>query len=430
MQRRYKALVLAHSSAASKTAAGIRGLRSGASFAATQAAWRFFSNPRITLPQLCAPLIETARAAVAHTCSQRLLVALDWTRLDFAEHESKSDRIVLQNRHDLGYKLLTALALSDRAGEPLAPLCMELKASDGLHSTRQERVLDAPSTLDGLTPVMSHLEALQMGRPITYIIDREGDSVAHLRAWDLRGWSFLIRARENPRVVYQGVEMSVKEVARRVALRFARAVQFNAADAQQFVGETTVLIERPASQHRTVHGTRQRKYIPGAPITLRLVLSEVRDAAGKVLAQWLLLTNLPPEIDAATVALWYYWRWRIESYHKLLKSAGQQVESWLQDDAAALLRRLLVSAMACVTVWQLARDESAEATEFRAVLVRLSGRLMKRGKQQRGFTEPALLAGLGVLIPMLQLLEEKSVEELRHLAHTVLPEDWLTSNSG
>jgi len=55
--------------------------------------------------------------------------------------------------------------------------------------------------------------------------------------------------------------------------------------------------------------------------------------------------------DAATVARWYYWRWRIESYHKLLKGAGQQVEQWQQESAAALARRLLVAAMAWTAAW-------------------------------------------------------------------------------
>jgi hypothetical protein len=53
--------------------------------------------------------------------------------------------------------------------------------------------------------------------------------------------------------------------------------------------------------------------------------------------------------------LWYYWRWRIECYHKLLKSAGQRVEQWQQESAAAVARRLAVSAMSAVVVWHLAR---------------------------------------------------------------------------
>ena len=142
-----------------------------------------------------------------------------------------------------------------------------------------------------------------------------------------------------------------------------------------------------------------------------------------------MLTNLPASeaADAATVALWYYWRWRIESYHKLLKGAGQQVEHWQQETPAALARRLLVAAMACVVVWRLARDERPQAAAMRDVLVRLSGRQMKRGRdratgaRRRRFTEPALLAGLGVLLPMLELLERHDVAELRAMAEAALP---------
>lgn len=412
----------AHSSVAAQAAAGVRGLReAGTAFAATQAAWRFYSNPRITQPQLAAPLIDAARDGIAQLCSCRVLVPLDWTRLDYGKHTAKRDRIVLQNRHDLGYKLLTALALSDRAGEPLAPVCLELKAADGVHSTRGEDVFAAPSTLDGLAPVMAHVAALGFAHPPTFIVDREGDSVEHFREWQKKGFEFLVRARENPRVIDGGEERSLKQAAERVQLQHIGEITYDGVVARQFAGESAVTLERAASRHRTINGRRRKTVLDGAPLALRLVVSEIRDASGQPLAQWLLLTNLPPEFDAARVALWYYWRWRIESYHKLLKGAGQQVEEWLQDDAAALLRRLLVSAMSCVTVWQLAREESPAAEELRTLLVRLSGRLMKRGKKAKAFTAPALLAGLGVLIPMLELLEERSVEELKALVKQLLP---------
>ena len=63
-----------------------------------------------------------------------------------------------------------------------------------------------------------------------------------------------------------------------------------------------------------------------------------------MLARWLLLTNVPAALaDAATIARWYYFRWRIESMHKLLKSAGWQLESWLQRDGQRLLIKLLLA---------------------------------------------------------------------------------------
>lgn len=152
------------------------------------------------------------------------------------------------------------------------------------------------------------------------------------------------------------------------------------------------------------------------------MVSEVRQVGtGKLLARWFLLNNLPGQVKASRVALWYYWRWRIESYHKLLKGAGQEVECWQQETAQALARRLVVSAMACVVVWQLARQDTPKAQQLRQVLVRLSGRQLNAQAKSRGYTEPALLAGLGVLIPMLDLLEHSDVEKLRRLASDVLP---------
>ena len=77
------------------------------------------------------------------------------------------------------------------------------------------------------------------------------------------------------------------------------------------------MLHRPGKRN----AGRRSVEIPGPPLPLRLVVAEVRDLKGRVLARWLLLTNVPAELaDAATVARWYYFRWRIESLHKLLKS--------------------------------------------------------------------------------------------------------------
>jgi IS4 transposase len=76
-----------------------------------------------------------------------------------------------------------------------------------------------------------------------------------------------------------------------------------------------------------------------------------------VLAEWLLLTNVTA-VNAATITLWYYWRWQIECFFKLLKQAGHHLESWQQESAAAIAKRLLVVSMACAKVWAIAADKS------------------------------------------------------------------------
>lgn len=423
--------MVSHLSAAQSVAAGLRrppGLEDP--FAATQAAWRFYANPRVSLAQLIGPPLARAAEGVARDCGAYALVALDWCPLHFGGHASKGDRVPLAHDRDLGYELLTALAIGDRDGAPIAPLCLELRAADGVHSTRGGRPLPARSSLDALTPVMGHVADLGLARTPVFVIDREADSVGHYRRWDRAGHLFVVRADDRPRVVYEGEQLPLGEVADRLkrgaggrAFAEARRVEFRGAPARQFVAETTVVLRRPARTHRVDRrtGRAAHRNVRGRPLALRLVVGEVRDGAGAVLARWLLLTNLPATVAAATVALWYYWRWRVEGYHKLLKGAGQQVECWQQETAAAVARRLCVAAMACVVVWRLARDRRPEAAPVRDLLVRLSGRQMKRGRGARDFTEPALLAGLGVLVPMLDLLERHDADDLRAMARAVLP---------
>ncbi|MGG2141057.1 hypothetical protein [Symbiopectobacterium sp. RP] len=106
------------------------------------------------------------------------------------------------------------------------------------------------------------------------------------------------------------------------------------------------------------------------------------DTHGKFIGRWTLLTNVSNDLTSAEVARWYYWRWGIESFFKLLKGAGHDVEKWLERSAGALLRRLLIASMACVLVWRLQRAEGDDNAAARQLICRLSGRQQKRGRKE------------------------------------------------
>jgi hypothetical protein len=418
--RRYHQLVMAHLPPVQLLAAGLRpppSLKSPMS--AAQAAWRFFSNDRLGLPDLAAPLLACAAADVPAACKSWVPVILDWCSLHFSGHASKRDRIALKGHGGRGYELLDALAISDRDGSPVAPLCFELRAADGIHTTRASRPLTALSVLDGLTPVLDHIAALGLARPPVFIIDREADSVAHYRAWDAGGHRFVIRANDARLIMHEEKQKRLGEVTAGLSFSLQGRVKYRGKTATQHVAQTRVVLHRPARSNRIDPATGRKKHrdIEGEPLPLRLVVSEVR-GGGRVLARWLLLTNLV-EVEAGEIAQWYYWRWRIETYHKLFKSAGQHMEGWQQETAGALARRMLVAAMSAVIVWRLAREEGEQADRMRELLVRLSGRLMKWGTK---FTEPALMAGLGILLPMLDLMANFDLQDLQRLAKTTLPQ--------
>lgn len=116
-----------------------------------------------------------------------------------------------------------------------------------------------------------------------------------------------------------------------------------------WAAETEVILDRPAKKN--VKDCRYR--VPGRALPLRAVFVEIRTKDGERLAHWMLLSNVPVEwAGTEKLAICYYWRWKIESYFKLLKSHGHQIEQWQQATGEAIARRLLIAAMACVVVWR------------------------------------------------------------------------------
>jgi len=413
-------LVESHAQASQALASGIHAVPEvSTSFAASQGAYRFFQNERVTLRALAQPLIETARMEVATACSRWCLIVHDWSQLMYSEHQTKPDRVKLSSRNvPEGYELFTQLAVSDQNGSPLAPVAMSLRAADGIHSTRTTRLLEPLSPLDEIAPAMKHTEQLALGKPLVHIIDAEADSIAHFRDWSKMGCVFLVRA-DDRLVEWQGEEQKCSAILGQLqeqqSLVWTRKVEYHGKPAEQYVAEVPVRLLRPGQRNRPEAGDRQR--IPGPPLPLRLVFSEVRDETGKVLAVWRLLTNLPEDVDSSTIALWYYWRWQIEKFFKLLKSAGSNAEAWQQTTAHAIAARLLIASMACVVVWRLARSEHPQADEARKLLVRLSGRQTKRSKP---YTMPAMLAGLWTLLAMLEVLNHYTVNDIQSLGHLIL----------
>jgi hypothetical protein len=394
-------------------AAGIASLPStSSSYAATQAAWRFFNNDRIGLPALVEPLREAARDRVTQVRSPFVLLVHDWSKLA-CPHANKRDRVRLSHEHDVGYDLTTALLVSPDDGSPLAPMEIHLRTAEGVHSTRESASRHRPH-LEQILPTMTASLAWHLPRPIVHVIDREADSVDHFRRWDRHKQHFLVRG-DDRNVKWNGESLLLSTLRRRLRrkgqFRDVGPAEYRGQAARLWTVETDVVLYRPAKKSK--NGQKYQK--PGRPLTLRCVFVQVRDDADKVLADWILLTNTPREwATTEHLARCYYWRWRIESFFKLLKSHGQQMEQWLQESGIALARRLLVAAMACVVVWQLQADDSPQALEFKTILVRLSGRQTKRG---RPHTAPALLAGLHSLLAMLALLEHYDLKQLKSLAN-------------
>ena len=341
------------------------------------------------MQKLQEPLTASACDGISKYCNRYALCVHDWSHLSY-KHRNKSDTYEITHKTDIGYDLQTSLIVSDISGLPIAPVAQRLVSIDGSYATYDKSslpTLPVKHHLDEVSDCIEYLDQQNFGKQLVHMIDREGDSIKHIRQWETYPSLWLVRAKDNPKVDYDGNSLNCKAVAQALTFTQTRQVNYHGKIYWQWVAETIVTLSRPAIPSRK---KAPNKPVIGVPVQAKLVVSRVISDEGEILAEWLLLTNVMDE-NAATVALWYYWRWKIESFFKLLKSAGHHLESWQQESASAIAKRLLVTSMACVTIWEIAADNSEEAIELKRFLVKLSGRQMRHKTE---FTNPSLLAGL------------------------------------
>ena len=387
----------------------------------TQATWRFYGNKRVTPIALVKPLHDFAKQQINN--DQYVLAAVDWSKLDYKKHTSKTDIVQLTHAHDVGYELTTQLLISAVHGGPIAPIQMHLKTANGYLSTAETAPPAEEHRLEQVTPLMRDAAKMGFSPKIVHLIDREGDSVFLYRQWDEEDFLFLVRC-DDRLVRYQNRLLKCSDVAALLdkAGEFvqSRSVLIKGMPAIQYVAEAKIVLDRPT--RRKVSG--RVVTIHGKALTLRLVITRVVDpVSGEVLSTWYMLTNVPSDVSAEQIALWYYWRWEIESYFKLMKSGGQQLEHWQQESGLAVLKRMLVASMACAVVWSLQANGDAESEAFKLVLVRLSGKRLKRGSPP---TAGVLLSGLFVWLQMIDFIAHidadlTKIEQLKTKFNKLLP---------
>lgn len=414
LTKRYDELVMGHSNGLPALAAGMKALpRSDKAFAQTQALWRFLSNDRVRPVDLIKPLLALAHEGCRDDCDDYALVMHDWSRLNYMHHHSKADRLQMTHRGDIGYELQSSLLVTDRDGAPICTPAQNLATKDGVLSTRAEEVLAPEKHLHELTQRITWLEQQSFAKPLVHIVDREADSVAHLRQWQADGRRWLVRVKAGSTASYKGQSRPLSQIGSELSYSETRKVDYKGKPAIQWVGEAAVVLTRQAQPFTKDKADRKTLRKSGEPLPARLIVSRILGEDGHLLAEWYLLGNLEPQVASERLALWYYWRWRIESYFKLLKGGGHQLENWQQESGEAVFKRLLIASQACAVSWRLMRAEGEFAEQTRDFLVRLSGRQMKRSQP---VTASALLAGLYMLLAMCETLEQYTPQELAGFA--------------
>ena len=384
---------------------------------------RFFNNPKVTSKDLFEPIVKYLKDEIVNQCNKFVLAMSDWSHLDYKKYTSKSE-LKSENRKNtcmkIGYDLQSTIAVSDISGEPIAPMVHNLKTATNVYSTYNDNIDIKLTHLEELGQRTKHINSTfkTNDKQIVHIVDRESDSIAFMRDLDENNILFVLRGKNNSKVqIYDkdldtNIDIKQSELADTLSLGTeVKKIKYKKKMVTIYANECDIKITRDATKMIVNNdGKKKLSKTPGVSVKARFIVERLVDDNNEIVATWLLLSNIyDSSIKVETLATWYYYRWKIESYFKLLKSSGFNLEEWQQRDPEALFKRLLVVSQSCMLVWKIANDNSANALKIREILINLSGKQIQRGVD---FTYPALLQGLENYLITIDMLTQFSVDDI------------------
>jgi hypothetical protein len=316
-------------------------------WAAAEAAYRFWDNPRVDPGDLVAC---QARGAVDRLPGEGPILAIqDTTALDFTGHPATEGLGYVTRAAGRGL-LAHAVLLADDRGVPPGLVHQAVWARDPAH--RGKRVLcdDKPTaekeTRRWLEALAATEAALPEGRALITVADREAHFYDLLAARRRAGSHLLIRALPRRRVRGGGLlgdAVRAAPVDRVIAVELPRADDRPARAATIALRHAALALRPPAN----------RPDLAGRPdLPVAVILAEERGAPeGAEPICWYPVTTaaVADADDAERAVRRYARRWLIERFHYVLKS-GCRVER-LQLGSADRLRR--APATYALVAWRL-----------------------------------------------------------------------------
>jgi len=331
-------------------------------WANTKAAYRFLSNDNVDEQAILAGHFQATRDR-AQACAGPLLILQDTT--EFSYKRDKPELIgfkgITHSRRDeagrprphttCGILMHSSLAVTAQ-GLPLG-LCAvkfwsreKFKGANALkRKVNPTRVpIEEKESVKWLLNLRQSTALIDDPRRCVHIGDRESDIYELFSLADELGTRFLVRTCVD-RLAGDGEHTIADEMAD-VHVQGVHRIEFR--DERGQPCEATLEIRY--RQIGVLPPIGKQKLYP--PLDLTVLHAQERDApAGRTPLQWKLITNLPVRSKAEAVEKidWYAMRWKIETFHKILKSGCRAEDSRLQ--TADRLTNLI--SIYCILSWRI-----------------------------------------------------------------------------
>lgn len=331
-------------------------------WANTKAAYRFFSNSRISEEQILGGHFQATRDRI-RACGALMLMLHDTTEFTFHRKDTAPVGIVTKSymRKDkkgrplhytvCGILMHSSLAVTT-AGLPLGLAAIkfwtraEFQGCNALkkhiHPTRVP--IERKESYRWLENLRQSTALFQYPERCVHIGDREGDIYELFCTTQELGTHFLVRtcvdrlAGDGSRTISKEMRRAPIQGLHRLAVRNKHG---RVSDAVLEIRYRRMVVLPPIG--------KQKNY---PPLVLTVIYAQERGhPQGRERIDWKLLTDLPVRscLQAIEKLEWYAQRWKIETFHKIVKSGCRAEESRLR--TAERLVNLV--AILCILGWRI-----------------------------------------------------------------------------
>jgi len=330
-------------------------------WAGAKAAYRFFSNDRLSETDILEGHFQSTRSRF-RAAGGTVLVLHDTTELSFQREDKQAigtTRLSYKSRgkdgrprlHTVCGMLLHSSLAVTLEGLPLGIAAVKFwtrkkfKGCDALKKrVNPTRVpIEEKESVRWIDNLRESTALLGDAERCVHVGDRESDIYELFCAAQQCGTHFLVRTCAD-RLAGDG-KHTVKDEMGEAEIRGLHTVEVRDANGKPSAATLEIRYRRI----RFLPPAGKRKKYP--PLTLTVIhASEPEAPEGRDRIEWKLATDLPvasPE-DAVMMLTWYTMRWKIEIFHKILKS-GCRAESSRLRTAERLMR---LTALFCILSWR------------------------------------------------------------------------------
>ena len=306
--------------------------------------YEFLTNPKTTFGKVIQPHhVQTAHQVLELPI---VLAVGDTTYLDYKKIMSKREEYGPIGKGGNGLILHSTLAINPDNGQPLGLLWEKLWYRERLQKKKKTRSIQEKESyrwveaLSEVQKLLSENQATTVTSPkVIHVFDREGD-IAEVfeQVASTANSGIVVRAAHNRAVSetpsYLWEKVTSLPVQFRMEIKLPKTKKRSERQALLAVRYTPLKLRSPQR-------LKNQEYFE----VYGVYAAEIDPPEGEKPVEWMLLTTEAVEnpTQARVILRWYTYRWRIEEYHKILKS-GCGAESYrLKGNSMEVLLGFLTS---------------------------------------------------------------------------------------